>query len=98
MRTEDPIVDAVIDKFVVRSAEGMKRFGISMEDNNSPAVYWIDQAQEEAMDLVLYLERLKKELINGRSVRVKNGKESTQREDILDEDRRSFSHEGEGWV
>jgi hypothetical protein len=60
--TEDPVVNRVIDKFIDRSGEGMERFGVSMEENNAPVREWIEQAQEEAMDLALYLERIKKEI------------------------------------
>tara|TARA_R100001594_G_scaffold31463_1_gene58665 strand:- start:177 stop:515 length:339 start_codon:yes stop_codon:yes gene_type:complete len=96
--TDDPVVNEVIGKFMARSEEGMRTYGVSMADNNAPAVEWIEQAQQEAMDFVLYLERLKQELINGRQVRFKNTPKEQRREDILDKDRGRFSNEGEGWV
>ncbi len=64
-RTSDPVVNRVIQRFVERSAVGMARFGVSMEANDQPALHWIENAQEELMDGILYLERLKGELSDG---------------------------------
>lgn len=66
MTTDDPVVDRVIQLFAYRSALGMRKFGMSMEQNDAPVLDWIDSAQEELMDAILYLERLKKEFGNGR--------------------------------
>lgn len=63
--TADPIVDAVIRRFVERSADGMIHYGTSMADNPAPTLAWINHAQEELMDAVLYLERLKRNLRHG---------------------------------
>jgi hypothetical protein len=61
----DPLVDRVIDKMRERSRQGMESYGVSMEDNNSKSfVDWIDDAQEELMDAVIYLEKIKTK-ING---------------------------------
>tara|TARA_Y100000593_G_C4144738_1_gene254052 strand:- start:371 stop:592 length:222 start_codon:yes stop_codon:yes gene_type:complete len=63
--SSDPVVNRVIQKFVTRSHQGMDRYGITMEQNNAPAMDWIEHAQEELMDAILYLERLKTEMRNG---------------------------------
>ena len=57
--TQDSIVDNVINKFIKRSNEVMINFGMSMEDNPKEEILWIEDAQEELMDAVLYLEKLK---------------------------------------
>ena len=57
--TEDPIVNTVIDRFIERFAHGMERYGVSMADNPKGLCAWLDDAQEEAMDLILYIERAK---------------------------------------
>ena len=57
--TQDSIVDNVINKFIKRSNEGMINFGMSIEDNPKEEILWIEDAQEELMDAVLYLEKLK---------------------------------------
>ena len=58
-READPIVQAVTDRFHARSREGIKHYGCTMADNPAPTLEWINHAQEELMDAILYLERLK---------------------------------------
>jgi hypothetical protein len=55
----DPIVQAVTDRFHARSREGIKHYGVTMAENDAPTRQWILDAQEELMDAILYLERLK---------------------------------------
>ena len=57
--TQDPVVNRVLAKFIRRSDEGMQRFGVSMADADKPVLEWIEDAQEELMDAILYLEKLK---------------------------------------
>jgi hypothetical protein len=61
--TEDPIVNAVLEKFKNRSDAGMKKYGVTMERTDIDTLGWIKHAQEEAMDFILYLERLKQDFI-----------------------------------
>jgi hypothetical protein len=61
----DPVVNRVIQKFVIRSRDGMDRYGITMEENEASKMAWVEAAQEELMDAILYLERLKTEIRNG---------------------------------
>ena len=63
--TGDPVVNRVLGKFIKRSSQGMVKFGVSMQDNNASTVHWIENAQEELMDGILYLEKLKWEMNNG---------------------------------
>ena len=58
--TSDPIVNKVIAKHIQRHKEGMENFGITMKDNNKPLKEWVKDAQEEAMDFTLYLEKIEK--------------------------------------
>jgi len=55
----DPVVSAVVAKFHERSERGIKYYGMTMADNLAPTARWIEDAQEELMDAILYLERLK---------------------------------------
>lgn len=58
----DSIVDSVIKKFKDRSDVGIKKYGTTLAGNDKlTTLQWIDEAQAEAMDFCLYLERLKKE-------------------------------------
>jgi hypothetical protein len=62
LKVSDPIVQAVIDKFTARHIVGMKTYGMTMADNKAGTLEWINHAQDELMDGILYLERLKREI------------------------------------
>lgn len=58
----DSIVESVVKKFKDRSDVGIKKYGTTLAGNDKlTTLQWIDEAQAEAMDFCLYLERLKKE-------------------------------------
>lgn len=57
----DPVVERVVDKFVSRSDVGFAKYGITLEDDKSNIFQWINHLQEELMDAVLYLQKLKEE-------------------------------------
>ena len=59
---KDPIVQSVIDKFQERSDVGIAKYGTTLQDNQLTTLEWLTHAQEEAMDFVLYLEKLKTEI------------------------------------
>lgn len=56
---KDKIVESVIQKFEERSLKGIKKYGTTLEDNECGFEDWLTHAQEESMDFVLYLEKLK---------------------------------------
>jgi hypothetical protein len=56
----DPIVQTVITKFQQRSELGQKKYNTTLEANNAPFLVWVNHMQEELMDAILYLEKLKK--------------------------------------
>jgi hypothetical protein len=53
----DPIVEKVIDKFSQRSELWIKKYWTTLHENNSDD--FLNHLQEELMDAVLYLEKLK---------------------------------------
>lgn len=53
----DKIVQQVIAKFNERSAVGIKKYGTTLADNNKDD--YLNHLQEELMDAVLYIEKLK---------------------------------------
>jgi len=59
---EDSIVQAVIRKFQERSELGIKKYGVTLDRTDLKPLDWIQHAQEELMDGILYLEKLKKEM------------------------------------
>lgn len=58
----DSIVESVIKKFKDRSDVGIKKYGTTLDRTDLKPIDWITNAQEEAMDFCLYLERLRKEI------------------------------------
>jgi len=62
MSSGDRIVDAVVSKFLERSAVGQKKYGVTLERTDLKMLDWITHTQEELMDAILYLERLKHEV------------------------------------
>lgn len=55
----DSIVQAVIRKFQERSMVGQKKYGVTLDRTDLKTLDWIQHAQEELMDGILYLEKLK---------------------------------------
>lgn len=58
----DKYVQAVKDKFEKRSQIGIKKYNVTLEREDLSLLDWINHAQEEAMDLTLYLEVIKAKL------------------------------------
>jgi hypothetical protein len=55
----DSIVAAVIQKFLQRSEVGKEKYGVTLDRTDLKPLDWIQHAQEELMDGILYLEKLK---------------------------------------
>jgi hypothetical protein len=60
---KDKIVLSVLNRFAERSNVGIKKYNTTLERDDLTTLEWLTHAQEEAMDFVLYLERLKNEYI-----------------------------------
>jgi len=58
----DKFVELVIEKYKQRSEVGIKKYGTTLERDDLSIEDWINEAQSEAMDFTLYLEKLKNEL------------------------------------
>lgn len=58
----DSIVQAVLDQFVSRSILGRAKYGTDLDRTDLSVLDWIQHAQEEHMDAILYLEKLKRVL------------------------------------
>ena len=58
----DSIVASVIEKFKSRSTIGIAKYGTTLDRTDLGILDWIQHAQEELMDGILYLEKLKKTL------------------------------------
>jgi hypothetical protein len=57
----DPIVAAVIRKMYQRSQVGIRKYGTTMERKDLSYTDWLTHLQEELMDSIIYLEKLKHE-------------------------------------
>lgn len=60
--TKDSIVNNIIQKFAERSNVGIEKYGTTLDRNDLSLLQWITHAQEELMDGILYLEKIKTEL------------------------------------
>jgi hypothetical protein len=56
---KDSIVESVIEQFKQRSEVGIKKYNTTLDRTDLTSLQWLQHAQEEAMDLILYLEKLK---------------------------------------
>lgn len=60
----DKIIQQVVDKFQQRSDVGYKKYGVTLHDDEPNMHKWINHLQEELMDAVNYIEKLKSVLQN----------------------------------
>jgi glycosyl transferase family 25 len=62
----DSIVNNVISAFIGRSNVGLQKYGTTLDRDDLSVLDWIQHAQEEHMDAILYLEKLKTEIKKGK--------------------------------
>ena len=58
----DSVVSSVITMFENRARIGQVKYGQTLDRNDLSFLQWIQHAQEELMDGILYLEKMKKVL------------------------------------
>ena len=56
----DSVVKSILTKFVNRAKMGKDKYGTDLDRTDLNELEWINHAQEELMDGILYLEKLKK--------------------------------------
>jgi hypothetical protein len=59
----DSIVQAINNKLVARAEVGFNKYGATMDRDDLSVIEWLDHAVEEMLDQVLYMEKLKQELL-----------------------------------
>ena len=59
----DTIVNSVINKFLERSRIGKEKYGTNLDRTDLSLYEWIVHAQEEHMDAILYLEKIKQMIV-----------------------------------
>ena len=57
----DKIIKDVIDKFKERSDIGYKKYGVTLHDDEPSLHKWLNHLQEELMDAINYIQKLKME-------------------------------------
>ena len=60
--TPDSIVQSIIQQFIERSRMGKEKYGTDLDRTDLDTKDQIQHAQEELMDGILYLEKLKKNM------------------------------------
>lgn len=55
----DSIVDSIVDKFISRSNVGKAKYGTTLDREDWSLDQWIENAIEEHMDAILYLQKIK---------------------------------------
>lgn len=56
----DSIVTSVLEKFKQRSEFGQRKYGTNLDRTDLKFLDWVTHMQEELMDAILYLEKMKK--------------------------------------
>ena len=62
--TQDTVVNSVIHQLIERSRMGLIKYGTTLDRNDLELLDWIEHSKQEAMDFVLYLEKMKRVLLN----------------------------------
>jgi len=60
----DSVVESVISKIRLRSSVGIKKYNTTMDRKDLSTIEWITHLQEELMDAVIYIQKIKEELSN----------------------------------
>ena len=58
----DPIIQKVVEKFISRSDVGYNKYKVTLDEDNKSINEWLNNIQEELMDAVNYIEKLKQVL------------------------------------
>ena len=59
LKPKDKVLESVINQFKERSEAGIKKYNKTLDREDLTCLEWINHAQQEAMDFILYLEKLK---------------------------------------
>ena len=58
----DSILTELLEKYVQRAEFGKAKYNMDMDRDDLSITEWVSAAQEEAMDLSIYLTKIKREL------------------------------------
>ena len=57
--TKDKMIKKIMQRMGKRADDGIKKYGSTMLHSRKSFVAWVDDAQEELWDAIVYLEKLK---------------------------------------
>ena len=55
----DPIIQKVVEKFISRSDVGYSKYKVTLDQDSKSINEWLNNIQEELMDALNYIEKLK---------------------------------------
>jgi hypothetical protein len=58
----DKNVTAVVERMLQRADVGLRKYGVTTERTDLSTVQWLTHLQEELMDSIIYIEKLKNEI------------------------------------
>jgi Trm5-related predicted tRNA methylase len=58
-KPKDEIIERVIKKIKSRSEVGFEKYGVTLKEDYQPLGKWLTHIQEELMDAVNYIEKVK---------------------------------------
>ena len=58
----DSVIQSIINKFISRGKLGLEKYGTTLDRNDLSLLDWINHAQEEHLDAILYLEKIRQEI------------------------------------
>lgn len=64
---KDSVVESIKNQFDKRSSLGIKKYGTTLNENELSLTEWMEHLKQELMDAILYIERSKDEIRNGKS-------------------------------
>lgn len=59
----DSIVTSIISQFTARAKMGKEKYGVDLDRTDLSLLDWIEHAKQEHMDAILYLEKIKQEIL-----------------------------------
>lgn len=65
----DSVVFSIISQFINRAKIGKAKYGTDLDRTDLSILDWIQHAKEEHMDAILYLEKIKNEYMNEKSIK-----------------------------
>lgn len=81
--TKDTIVNTIIESFIKRSNIGFEKYGTTLDRKDLNLLDWIQHAQEEHMDAILYLEKLKQQYMEEKMLKTNNQETNTNTNDNI---------------